>query len=98
MPEGTDIQTLVRHPECACPEQEGTYMHWEELRQRTPPQDISSEAWWWAVKLARRPLGRPLQLRDQNEKPFTFAMTDTAQRLVHEVDRDASGHIALPED
>jgi Fic family protein len=98
MPEGTDIQELVRHPECARPEQEGRYMHWEELRHRAPPQGISSEAWWWAVTLARRPLGRPLQLRDQNEKPFTFAMTDTAQRLVHEVDRDASGHIVLPED
>lgn len=30
-------------------------------------------------------------------RPFTFAMTDTVQRLVHELDRDASGRIELPE-
>ena len=98
MPEDEVLRTLVQHPECSRPEQDGRYMHWEELRHHPAPQGISSEAWWWAVKLARRQLGRALQLRDQNGKPFTFAMTDTAQRLVHEVDRDASGHIVLPED
>jgi Fic family protein len=98
MPGRSVMQTLLQHPECTRPEQEGRYMHWEELRHHPAPQGISSEAWWWAVTLARRQLSRPLQLRDQHDKQFTFVMTDTAQRLVHEVDRDASGHIVLPED
>jgi Fic family protein len=92
------LQALLAHPEWSRPEQDGRYLHWEELRHRPAPHGITSEAWWWAVRQARRQLGRPLMLRDQNGAPFTFAMTDTGQRLVHEIDRDASGHIALPED
>jgi Fic family protein len=98
IPDLTSLQILVQHPDYARPEQAGRYLHWEEFRHRPAPPGISSETWWWAVRLARRQLGRPLQLQDQHGEPFTFAMTDTAQRLVHEIDRDASGHIVLPED
>lgn len=98
MPEPGIIKTLLQHPECLRPEQGGRYLHWDELRRRPAPDGVSSETWWWAVRTMRRQLGRPLDLRDQQGLPFSFAMTDTAQRLVHEIDRDASGHIELPED
>jgi Fic family protein len=98
MPEPSVIRTLFQHPECVRPEQGGRYLHWEELRHRPAPEGITREAWWWAIRLARNQLARPLQLYDQSGRRFAFSMTDTAQRLVHEIDRDASGHIALPED
>lgn len=97
-PEMDLLRTLIAAPEWGRSEQDGRYLHWEELRHRPAPSGLTSEAWWWAVRLARHQLGRPLQLRDRRGQPFLFAMTDTVQRFVHEVDRDASGHIALPED
>jgi Fic family protein len=32
---------------------DGNYLHWDELRHRKPPLDISHEEWWVALKLAR---------------------------------------------
>ena len=33
--------------------EEDRYLHWDELRFRTPPGDLSVEEWWVATKLAR---------------------------------------------
>jgi Fic family protein len=79
-------------------EQEGKYLHWDELRHKPARPKISHEVWWSIIKLARHNLRRALPLTDSAGVPFTFAMTDTVQRLVHEADRDASGRIELPED
>ena len=92
------LRVVLTHPACLQPEQAGRYLHWEELRRRPAPQGLTSETWWWGIRLARNQLSKSLQLRDQAGAPFSFAMTDTAQRLVHEIDRDASGNISLPED
>lgn len=79
-------------------EQAGRYLHWEELRHRPPPEDVTSEEWWAAITLVRSQLARGFPLLDTKGTPFRFAMTDTAQRLAHEIDRDASGKLSLPED
>jgi hypothetical protein len=71
-------------------EQDGRYLHWDELRHRPARPKISHEVWWRIIKLARRNFRRALPLTDSAGAPFTFAMTDTVQRLVHEVDRDRS--------
>lgn len=97
-PDFTDSSKMGRLFANARPEQSGGYLHWEELRHRPPPDGLSSEEWWWAVRSARRQLRHSLPLVDQRKKPFGFSMTSTAQRQAHEIDRDASGNIALPED
>jgi Fic family protein len=89
---------LVDNPAYMQPEQAGRYLHWEEVRRRPAPQGLTSEAWWWGIRFARSRLSKPLQLRDRSGASFSFAMTDTVQRLVHAIDRDASGNISLPED
>ena len=35
------------------PEVRGKYEHWDHLRHLTPPDGVSSEQWWLAIKLAR---------------------------------------------
>jgi Fic family protein len=92
------IRALSEDIEAYSVEQEGKYLHWDELRHRPARPKISHEAWWSLVKMARRSIRLPLPLTDSASSSFTFAMTDTVQRLVHEVDRDASGRIELPED
>jgi Fic family protein len=88
----TSRQDLVR------PEIDGRYLHWDELRHRSPPDELTHETWWQLIKLARFQQSRLLPLTDPHGRPFSFAMTDSAQRAVHEIDRDASGRIDLPED
>jgi len=92
------LEGLKTHPGAFSVEQDGKYLHWDELRHRPPLSGLSHERWWSMVTLARAQLARKLALTDEDGKPFTFAMTDTILRLVHEVDRDASGRIELPED
>jgi hypothetical protein len=29
------------------------YLPWDELRYRTPPDDLTHEEWWLAIRLAR---------------------------------------------
>lgn len=79
-------------------EQNGEYLHWEELRRKPARTAIDHTEWWGVVKLARGGALRPLPLTDEGGAPFAFCMTDTIQRLTHEVDREASGRIELPED
>lgn len=79
-------------------EQDKRYLHWDELRRRPVPDGMTHDLWWQFVKFARTPLNHRLPHRANDGRPFTFGMTDTIQRLVHEIDRDASGRIELPED
>jgi Fic family protein len=92
------VEVLRKDPEAFRAEQGGRYLHWDELRHRPSRPGLSHQEWWSAIKLARHQLSRQLPLRAEGGAPFSFLMTDTVQRLVHEVDRDASGRIELPED
>lgn len=92
------VAAMLRDPPGFRAEQDGRYLHWDELRRRPTPAGLSHHDWWAITKLTRAQLARPIPLRDPAGQPFVFAMTDTVQRLIHAVDRDASGRIELPED
>ena len=94
-----ELEILENRRELLSPEVEGRYLHWEELRHRSPPENLSHEMWWQLIKWARGfQQWRKLPLVDPGGNPFSFVMTDSAQRTVHEIDRDASGRIEVPED
>jgi Fic family protein len=88
------VQQFVRNFE---PTPQGKYHHWDTLRRLTPPNDLSHEEWWLVVKMARAALLRPLPLTDERGRAFWFAIPDIALPLIHHIDRQASGRIALPE-
>lgn len=73
------------------------YLHWDKLRQLEPPEGLSHEEWWLGVKLARSSLYRPLPFTDVNGTPFQYAYPDEAQELLHFIDQQASGALAMPE-
>src|SRR4051812_21542819 len=75
----------------------GRYRHWETLRHLTPPAGLSVEQWWYAIKWARGVLLKKLPLLDVSVRPFQYAVPDAALRLIHEIDRNAIGRIALTE-
>jgi Fic family protein len=80
------------------PTVEGRYMHWDSVRHRTPPDGLTAREWWFALKLARRPLLRPMPLVDAAGAPFQLAMPDPALEMLHQIDQQAGGEIALAEE
>ncbi len=75
---------------------EGRYLHWDELRRRPPPLGLSSEDWWWAVKVARRTQLRSVPLTDTGGTPFRYGLPDSISRDLHQIDLGAGGSVASP--
>lgn len=71
----------------------GAYLHWDQLRHRAPPEGLTSERWWAAIKMARAGMLRPLPLVDNNGQPFNLAMPEPILIHLHHIDKDAAGHI-----
>ena len=73
------------------------YMPWDELRHRPPPDGLTSEEWWFSVKLARAGMRREIPLLDKDGRYFSYALPDDALRGIEMVDKHASGRISVPE-
>lgn len=69
----------------------GQYVHWDQLRHLAPPAELDVEQWWFGIKLARLSLRRELPLRDKAGQPFAFVPSDSLQRRLYMVARDAAG-------
>ena len=96
------LATVLAQPQPGLPE--GRYLHWDELRHRTPPAGVNHEQWWWGIKMARLAQSQVLPLLDKAGEPFLYAMPAPVVRALHFIDRDAAGQIlmdspvATPED
>lgn len=77
---------------------DGRYYHWDELRHRDPPGDLTHKEWWAGVKLARNHLLNPTTLLDKQGQAFVYGLPDPVLRLIHEIDREAAGGIQMPEE
>ena len=71
------------------------YLHWDELRHRTPPQGLSHEQWWLAEKLSRRPT--PLPLLASDGQAFWFSQPPVLLQGLHQIDRQAGASVVAPE-
>ncbi|MGB3683174.1 MAG: Fic family protein [Rubrobacteraceae bacterium] len=78
--------------------QRGHYRHWDEIRFREPPEGLSPEDWWFAIKFARRREYQPLPLDDASGRPFIYMMPDKAWERVHKEDQRLGGRITLGEE
>ena len=74
----------------------GRYIHWDELRHRPAPEGYTHREWWLAIKMARRASHR-LPLNEKGNLAFTYSLPDNLLKLLHEIDRDASGRIEVAE-
>jgi Fic family protein len=80
---------LARQPE-------GKYVHWDELRHLRAPEGFNHRQWWLAIKMSRRAIHR-LPFDDSKQTGFTYSVPDSLFKLLHEIDRDASGRIEVAE-
>ncbi len=77
---------------------DGSYYHWDKLRHRTPPHDLSVEEWWAATKAARLPLRKPVALTDLEGTPFHFCPVGPVQERLHRIDSRLAGRIGASDD
>ena len=73
-----------------------SYLHWDELRHKTPPPGISHQEWWLGVKTSRLSLLKPIGLKDKVGIPFQFGLPEIVMKKLHEMDLGAGGMIDLP--
>ena len=71
------------------------YMHWDELRHRTPPEGLSHEDWWTGVRVARVGLLKSLPFQDKHNRPIQFGMPDPVLRRLHAIDQQAAGNVGM---
>lgn len=69
------------------------YHHWDTLRRRPLPLGLSPEQGWAAVRLSRGQR-RPTSLRDASGRAFDYWLPDSAQHVLHLVDRQGGGALA----
>lgn len=80
------------------PDVSGRYRHWDSLRQLEPPEGMSSEEWWVAVKLTRQRAGRALPaMSDREGEPWRLVLAGPVLARLHQIDRFASGQLAASE-
>lgn len=75
------------------PTVDNAYIHWDQLRHRAPPEGLTSEHWWAAIKLARSGILQALPLLDKNGNPFKIGIPESILIDLHHIDKDAAGKI-----
>lgn len=90
------VRTVLTHPDVK-PTVNGRYRHWDALRYLEPPAGLALDEWWVGIKFARQQLSSPTPLLDRTGRPFTVATPGVLWQLLQQVDRDASGQIAISE-
>lgn len=78
-------------------EQNGNYLHWDELRRREAPTGLTHRQWWVGVHFNRSAIQKKIPLLSTTGHAFSFAMTESIQSLIHQIDRDATGSLHPPD-
>jgi Fic family protein len=73
------------------------YVHWDKLRQLTPPEDLSLDEWWLLIKWGRQNVQRQIPLTDPAGSHFAYGVPDLVARRLHYVDQRCSGEVAMSE-
>jgi len=73
------------------------YFHWDDLRYRTPPDGLTREEWWGALKFKRTTQTQMVPLLDKKAKQFSFNLPDVVAELLHYIDRGGGTLVQLPE-
>lgn len=75
----------------------GRYLHWDDVRRRTPPEGLTSEQWWLGILFARQPAARTFPLRSPDGTRFHYTLPDPVLELLHWIDQHASGEVMVSE-
>ena len=73
------------------------YLHWDELRYRTPPRGLTHREWWLGLKLHRKELWKEIPLVDCSGIPFRVLVIDPIPEYLHQIDLGGPGFSGLLE-
>lgn len=74
------------------------YLHWDKLRHLPAPNGLTSEEWWWRIKLLERASGmRLLDVTGREGVPFSYSLPDLLLRSLHRIDQQCAGEVAMDE-
>lgn len=73
------------------------YLHWDKLRYHTPPEGVSNEQWWLAIKKQRQSLFKQIPLTDGGQKPFQYLTNDFVGETLHQIDQAVATFNQMPE-
>ncbi len=67
------------------------YLHWDELRYRTPPGGLTHREWWLGIKLYRGALWKEIPLVDCSGISFRVLIIDPILEYLHQIDLGRPG-------
>lgn len=67
----------------------GQYLHWDDLRHRSPPEGLNHKTWWFALRLARSGNAHDLPFLDKRGQTFSYNLPEPLLKNLHEIDRGA---------
>lgn len=79
---------------CGATDSKGRYLHWDQMRHREPPKNLTPEEWWLSTKIARKQLHKELNLKDEDQKPFVFTTPDFVLKELHWLDQNTAGSLS----
>lgn len=65
----------------------GQYLHWDELRHREPPEDLTLDEWWLVIKFSRLSSSESTPLVDDKGHPFALSYVASVREKLHEIDQ-----------
>ena len=75
---------------------DGRYLHWDDLRFRTPPEGMQAPDWWVAMRTARARLSVQVPaMSEMYDTTFSFVPLPSIQQALHELDRTNVGERLL---
>ena len=72
---------------------DNNYLHWDQIRHRPPPDGLTAESWWVALKFSRYSLYRQLPLLNKAGQQFVLGMPEPVLMHLHHIDQEAGGKI-----
>jgi Fic family protein len=74
-----------------------SYHDWDKLRHLEPPTGLSSEDWWYVLRLRRSSGLRELPIRDPKSRPVFIGAPDALNKLLSRLDSGLRGNIGTLE-
>ena len=89
------MQHIFRSPALAraAVDDQGRYLHWDQLRHKQPPDGLTIEDYWHCVKFSRAAKRQYLPLSDEKGKPFFFSLVDSLLAFSHVLDMSGGGFL-----
>lgn len=73
------------------------YHPWEWFAHHEPPEPLTREQWWYAVRQDRARTARPTPFTMVDGTRFSFNLPDPLLRLIDDISSQATGQLELPD-